>query len=539
MTRSQIHHNCQILIQLNHFFNLDLIIKYFLIVNSFYVKTFTMNKNFQKKLLTTFFCFSIQLFYLPCSYSQFMGTSPLTYTGPRTVMVHLFEWKWTDIEKECETYLGPHGFSAIQVSPPNEHALVEGQPWYQRYQPVSYKLNSRSGSREEFIHMVKACKNAGVDIYVDAVINHMTGILPEGEFRQGSSGSKFGHFSYPDFSYDDFHHCGRNGDDQIHNYNDRYEVQNCALVGLADLNIEKDYVRDRIATYLNDLIDIGVSGFRIDAAKHMSTQALNEILKRVKGQHYIYQEVIDQGGEPIQAQEYFQNGDVTEFKFSVDLSRVIQQGQLSWLNDKAQFGVGWSYLPSDKAIVFVDNHDNQRGHGGGGHILNYKNGRDYEIASALMLAWPYGYPQIMSSFAFNNPNSSPPAFENGQTKSVNCLSREDSPQAIDGWVCEHRWPMIREMVKFRNVTSSQFYISNWWTNGYNQIAFSRGQLGFIVINHEDQNLNQKLQTGLRAGRYCNVLSPNCEQVIEVNQEGFAQINLNGQNALAIHVESRL
>src|SRR6266496_995664 len=24
--------------------------------------------------------------------------------GPRTVLVHLFEWKWTDIAKECENY---------------------------------------------------------------------------------------------------------------------------------------------------------------------------------------------------------------------------------------------------------------------------------------------------------------------------------------------------------------------------------------------------------------------------------------------------
>ncbi|TMP38341.1 hypothetical protein CWB98_06305 [Pseudoalteromonas rubra] len=42
-----------------------------------------------------------------------------------------------------------------------------------RYQPVSYLLESRSGNRAQFTDMVERCKAAGVNIYVDAVINHM------------------------------------------------------------------------------------------------------------------------------------------------------------------------------------------------------------------------------------------------------------------------------------------------------------------------------------------------------------------------------
>lgn len=41
------------------------------------------------------------------------------------------------------------------------------------------------------------------------------------------------------------------------------------LVGLVDLNTEKDYVQQRIADYFTDLLGIGFSGFRIDAAKHV------------------------------------------------------------------------------------------------------------------------------------------------------------------------------------------------------------------------------------------------------------------------------
>jgi alpha-amylase len=38
--------------------------------------------------------------------------------------VHLFEWSWQDIAVECEAFLGPKGYKAVQVSPPNEHIQV-------------------------------------------------------------------------------------------------------------------------------------------------------------------------------------------------------------------------------------------------------------------------------------------------------------------------------------------------------------------------------------------------------------------------------
>src|SRR5882672_4269184 len=96
--------------------------------------------------------------------------------------VHMFEWRWTDIARECEVFLGPMGFAAVQIAPPSEHALITNAagsgvdfPWWQRYQTVSYKLDQvRSGTLAEFADMVGRCSAAGVKIYADAVINHMT-----------------------------------------------------------------------------------------------------------------------------------------------------------------------------------------------------------------------------------------------------------------------------------------------------------------------------------------------------------------------------
>ena len=47
------------------------------------------------------------------------------------------------------------------------------------------------------------------------------------------------------------------------------QVRNCRLVSLLDLKLSSGYVRGKIISYLNTLVNIGVAGFRVDAAKHM------------------------------------------------------------------------------------------------------------------------------------------------------------------------------------------------------------------------------------------------------------------------------
>ncbi len=65
-------------------------------------------------------------------------------------------------------------------------------PWWEVYQPVDYALTSRMGSEAQFKAMVSTCRKAGVKVYVDAVINHMTG---QGSTSYG--GKAYTHFSYP------------------------------------------------------------------------------------------------------------------------------------------------------------------------------------------------------------------------------------------------------------------------------------------------------------------------------------------------------
>jgi alpha-amylase len=84
------------------------------------------------------------------------------------------------------------------------------------------------------------------------------------------------------------------------------------------------------------------------------------------------------------------------------------------------FGTGWAFLSGNDVITFVDNHDNQRGHGGGGAILNFFDSRKYTIANAFMLAWPYAIVQVMSSYNFDPSKDweGPPSDAYGNTKDV-------------------------------------------------------------------------------------------------------------------------
>ncbi|MEK8109816.1 alpha-amylase family glycosyl hydrolase [Micromonospora sp. M12] len=58
-------------------------------------------------------------------------------------------------------------------------------------------------------------------------------------------------------------------------------MQNCELVNLSDLKTESDYVRTKIAAYLNDLLSLGVDGFRMDASKHMPAADIAAIRGRL------------------------------------------------------------------------------------------------------------------------------------------------------------------------------------------------------------------------------------------------------------------
>ncbi|MCB0202430.1 MAG: alpha-amylase family protein, partial [Anaerolineae bacterium] len=463
---------------------------------------------------------------------------------PGGVFVHLFEWPWADIEKEC-TYLAAKGYTAVQVSPPNEHLVPTADmggpandfPWWVRYQPVTHDtaaFTSRSGTWSQFQSMVNTCNSLGVDIYVDAVINHMADI-EVGTPPTGTSGTEYqstpasSRFYGAQYQADDFH-----DDCSISNYADRQQVQRCKLSGLPDLNTGKSDVQTEIRNYLQALINAGVKGFRIDGAKHMAANEIAAILDGLTGDFYVFQEVIDQSSsERVRDWEYTPTGDVTEFAYAFALGDAFDDACSGSLSDLESRFDDPDMLPSRFAQVFTDNHDNQRGHGvGAGCVVDHRDGQEHVLANIFALAYPYGHPSVMSSYYWQSDptdntgdSMGPPSSNDGGTTWGVGLGADTRPVYGAGqvagdlptncsttyengkWVCEHRTTAIANMVKFREITAGQPVV-DWQNIGgatTDHIAFGLGDKGFVAINRTAGSAVTTYQTGLPAGSYCDVV----------------------------------
>lgn len=358
-------------------------------------------------------------------------------------------------------------------------------------------------------------------VYVDVVVNHMAGLGRQG---QGTGGSSFNsdNYDFPGVPFTRQHFNEKSKcpshDGMVNNYGDPNNVRNCFLVGLTDLDQRQEYVRNKIAGFFNHLIDLGVAGFRVDAAKHMwpgDILAIQRLTKDLSdgGRPFFYHEVIDQNDGAVRVNEYYPNGRVTEFRFCQKMTEGVRNfGILGGVYDP-----GWGMTDPAHALVFIDNHDNQRGHGGGGNRVTHKTPREYKMANAFMLANDYGFTRVMSSYYFgDDSDQGPPHNSDYSIKDVPIMN---DGSCGNGWVCEHRWKPIGNMATFRNAvvgTSKQH-----WRQVNDQVSFARGNKGFFAMAKQGR-MDETLQTGLPAGEYCDLIT-DCKKKITVDGSGNAHI----------------
>lgn len=451
-------------------------------------------------------------------------------------IVQMFGWPWDSLARECTNSLGPNGFAAVQVSPPTEHVQLadEGYPWYEDYQPVSYQLRSRRGNAEQFAAMVSACNQAGVEVYVDVVLNHMSGSGSKGS-GPGSGGTEYTKYNYPGtYTEADFHDCRRD----IADYTDKWEVRHCELVGLADLDTGSSKVRRTQIAYLNRLIDMGVSGFRIDAAKHMSPEDIAAIVGALHttpsgAKPYVYQEVI--ADSTTHASEYTGNGDVTSFAYTDRVATAFRNGSIAQLRTLPEE----LSLSSDEALVFVANHDTERSN----PTLTYKDGAAYDLANAFAMAFPYGTAKVQSGFDFgSDTDAGPPSDSNGFTDPASCGDGS-------AWVCTHRHQLVAGMAGFSQAVQGTG-LTDWWDNGNSVIAFGRGEAGFVVLNSggaqgQGPTVERQFRSSLPAGTYCNVMTGEVAdgtctgETVTVSSDGTFTATVEPNSGVALHVNARL
>ena len=450
--------------------------------------------------------------------------------APGDVIAIAFQTNWNSVAKECTEAYGPEGVGYVQVSPPMES--IQGTEWWTSYQPVSYKLDSKLGTEAEFKTMIATCNAAGVEIIADSVINHTTG-ADQGE-GTGVAGSKYdgeGNFPAIPYTKENFHDCTKN----IGDYTNADEVQNCRLTSLQDLDTSQEYVQDKLADYMNHLLDLGVYGFRVDAVKHIATAdvaAIKAKLAEKSGRNaddiFFEQEVIGNASEAaeIQPSNYVANGKVSEFNFTNHLSVAFAGDITDTSKGLAKVG-GDGWVSSDKAAVWVTNWDTERG-----SSITYKKGSKYLLANAFMLAYDYGQPHIYSGYYFDNSDDGAPGATETSVPDMECPT--DGSMTSGTWQCAERWTAIRGMIGFHNAVNGTD-VTNWKAYDTNVLGFGRGDVGYLALNNSADDSKQTFQTSLPAGEYCNVYATgDCSATVTVKDDGTFDATLAKNSAIAIY-----
>lgn len=204
----------------------------------------------------------------------------------RDIILHLLGWRLVDIENSLKD-ISNQGFTSIQISP-IQPTKDSGFEWWKLYQPLDFSIgNSQIGTKEDLKRLCKKADMFNIKIYVDVVLRHTAG---------KDSGELAPHNKVNPTILNDKNCWGtfRN----ISDYNNRWETINLC-VGVPILNYNYSFLQKIYIDFLEDLVNCGVKGFRIDMGKHFSLASEggsfwnNVILPFERRGIYVYSECVD------------------------------------------------------------------------------------------------------------------------------------------------------------------------------------------------------------------------------------------------------
>ncbi len=347
-------------------------------------------------------------------YDYNMGQNP----GP---ILQAFGWT-TEKVRTSLSDIKAAGYNAVQISP--LQPLGSGsssQNWSLVYQPLGFSIaNSNEnplGDRNSLIKLTNAANDAGIDIIVDVVTNH----LAQEPNQYGKLNTMVR--NYEQKIYDEWmvHDNGGTSDSSVE------AVVRGSLGGLPDLKTENEHIQNRVISMLNDYIDCGIKGFRFDAAKHIETPDdgyyASNFWKNVIGainRHgvetynkapYSCGEILGTGaGRSWDA--YTRYIDVTDYGVTYNTRSSAESYSFSL--DGIKNGCGYTVGSGYNAVIFAESHDNFI-HGDttlmGSAFVNMLYGlhASREACSALFFARPvsaerYQYVDNTDGKTKNNPN---------------------------------------------------------------------------------------------------------------------------------------
>ena len=388
-------------------------------------------------------------------------------------ILHAFDWHYDDVAAKAAE-IKNLGYKAVLVAPPLK-SNAANCAWWQRYQPQDLRvIDHCKGNKQAFVNMINALNDTDparkVDVYADIVLNHMANERNgatdfPGQAAVNSYGSNssywnnqrlFGNLTQGLFGSADF-----NPANCISNYNDVWQVQNYRLcggsgdTGLPDLN-PNSWVVQQQRSYLTALKNLGVKGFRVDAAKHMTIWHINEIFTSdIKNGMYLFGEIITSGGAGNNEYDsflapYLQYTDHKAYDFP--LFNAIRTafgfgGSLSQLVSPASYGQA---LQNSRAVTFTITHDIPTNDGFRYLIMDPT---DEYLAYAYVMGRDGGKPLVFSDSTGTDSNR---------------------------WVNAYKADHISKMLNFHNRMQGQGMEMLAWNDC--AILFRRGQEGIVGIN---------------------------------------------------------
>ena len=168
-------------------------------------------------------------------------------------ILHLFQWRLEDIIPMIPT-IKEQGFDAMQISPV-QGTKDSGMEWWKLYQPTNFKIgNTQIGTREQLKELCAVANQYGIKIIVDVVLRHVAGD-PQNPLAP-----------HKDVDPELLPYLCK---EQIpcYDYEDRWQcTHRCTGMPMFDYD-NPNYIA-KVIDFLNELLDCGVWGFRLDQLKH-------------------------------------------------------------------------------------------------------------------------------------------------------------------------------------------------------------------------------------------------------------------------------
>ncbi|MCM1505461.1 MAG: alpha-amylase family glycosyl hydrolase [Muribaculum sp.] len=201
-----------------------------------------------------------------------MTHNPAT-TNTETIL-HAWSWNFPEIAANMSR-IADAGFTMIQTSPaqacltpPEGNTRLFSQPgekggnWYHHYQPTDWKIgNDIVGTRDQLKAMLDSAAKYNIRVIVDVLPNHTAfdvDLVADDMVKAAGGRDKLYH---------------TDGLKPVQDYNDRTQCTLWGSGGLPDVNTENKDFQKYYMQYVNDLLSLGVGGFRYDTAKHIGVHS--------------------------------------------------------------------------------------------------------------------------------------------------------------------------------------------------------------------------------------------------------------------------